>query len=508
MNQPVINTTYDSEFCGNLPIHLINVIQPYGVLIVIEKDGLKFLQVSDNAEKVFRIQKEKLLDTRLDQYVNESSLALLQEKFSGGISENIPMVWEIEGSRYLVVAHFRDPFYIIEINLDSAEEIEAGTFVNVYHELKYAMSAVEACHSLQDAVNTAAKELKKTSGFDKVMIYQFDENWNGHVLSEEMEHGMESYLGFTFPASDIPRQARDLYLKNAYRFIPDREYQPVKIFPVINPLTNTFTDMSDCNVRGVTSVHLEYLKNMGVMASMSTRILKDGKLWGLIACHHRTAMSNSYKLCSIFELLSNVISAKISSLDKQEHHNTDLFLQKHYRTLVEETYRLNDITESFFSNGSPLLEVFDAGGAAIIYEGQLKRMGEAPEQYQLEDLLLWVNTRDLRKVYSTDRLPSEYDQATDYSRIASGLLVIPINQKKDEYILLFRKEYIQVINWGGDPETRINFDKDMKTYHPRYSFKLWQEQVRNVSKPWRAAELQVAENLRNFLFEFVNANRL
>jgi two-component system, chemotaxis family, sensor kinase Cph1 len=154
------------------------------------------------------------------------------------------------------------------------------------------------------------------------------------------------------------------------------------------------------------------------------------------------------------------------------------------------------------------LPAFDSCGASIIFEGEFRSVGEVPERYQLEDLLLWVNTRDLRRVYSTNRLPHEYDQASDYAAIASGLLVIPINYKKDEHILLFRKEYIQVINWGGDPETRINFDQDMKTYHPRYSFKLWQEQVRNVSKPWKAAELQVAENLRNFLFEFVNANRL
>src|SRR5688572_7538920 len=118
MNQPVIKNSYDSEFCGNLPIHLINVIQPYGVLIVVEKDGLKFLQVSENAGKVFRVQKEQLLAARLDQYLNESSLALLQQKFSGGINENIPMVWDIEGTRYLVIAHYRDPFYTIEINLD------------------------------------------------------------------------------------------------------------------------------------------------------------------------------------------------------------------------------------------------------------------------------------------------------------------------------------------------------------------------------------------------------
>ncbi|HSB93470.1 MAG TPA: GAF domain-containing protein [Flavitalea sp.] len=506
MSQSVTNNTYDSEFCGNVPIHLINVIQPYGVLLIVEREGLKIQQASENVEKVFHASAQQVVNTPLAEYVTASSLSALTRKFSTGLTEHIPMVWEILGNKYLVIAHSRESFYILEINIDSSDEIEEDTFVDVYQELKYAMSAIENCRTMQQTTDTAAAELKKFSGFDKVMIYQFDEHWNGHVLSEEMERGMESYLDFTFPASDIPRQARDQYLKNAYRFIPDRTYTPVKIYPVINPTSNTFLDLSDCNVRGVASVHLEYLKNMGVAASMSIRILKDGKLWGLIACHHRTAMRNSYKMCSIFELLSNVISSRISSLEKEEQQNTNLFLQHHYSLLVEETYRLNDIRESFFSTDSQLLHAFDATGAMIFYQGEVRAMGEVPPQFQVEDLLMWLHTREIRKVYSTERLEQEHDQAADYAAIASGLLVIPINQSKDEYILLFRKEYIQVIKWGGDPGTRINFEEDMKTYHPRFSFKLWQEQVQGVSRPWKSGELVMAENLRNFLFEFLNAN--
>jgi two-component system, chemotaxis family, sensor kinase Cph1 len=507
MSQSVSKKSYDSEFCGSLPIHLINVIQPYGVLMIIERDGLRIVQVSENIDALLRMPHHQVINTHLHEYLNESSLRILEKKFSAGISDNIPMVWEIQGKRCLVIVHYKDPFYLVEINIDSSEEIEGGTFVDVYQELKYAMSAIENCRTLKEAVSIAAKELKRASGFDKVMIYRFDEDWNGHVLSEEMETGMESYLGFTFPASDIPKQARDLYLKNAYRYIPDREYVPVKLYPVINPSSNAFIDMSDCNLRGVSTVHLEYLKNMGVVASMSTRILKDGKLWGLIACHHRTAMRHSYKICSIFELLSNVISARISSVEQEELHSMDLFLQHHYTTLVEDTYRLNNIRESLFSKDSSLLKAFDAHGATLVYKGQMHTLGVVPERFQVEDLLLWLHTRNIRKVYSTDRLSLEHDQALDYASIASGLLVIPINPKMDEYILLFRPESVQYINWGGDPGTRINFDQDMKTYHPRYSFKLWQEQVRGISKSWKAEELQVAENLRNFLFEYLNANR-
>lgn len=498
---------YDSEFCGSLPIHLINVVQPYGALAVIDRESKGIVQVSENIDQVFGVDPTQLVNRSVADFISPQSMQSMEQKLAAPLNESIPMVWEVGGQRFLVIAHVKEDFYMIEINLDSSSELNVGSFVDVYQELKYAMSAIEGCSTIQDAARTAARELKQASGFDKVMIYQFDSEWNGHVLSEEMEEGMESYFGFTFPASDIPKQARDLYLRNPYRFIPDREYQPVKLYPVINPRTQSFMDLSDCNVRGVSKVHLEYLKNMGVTASMSTRILRDGKLWGLIACHHRVAMTYSYKMCSIFELLSNVISSKISSLENEEHHLLDSALQVQYTNLVEESYRLNDIRQSFFHGDSSILKAFDATGAALFYDGQVDMVGELPERYVLDELVLWLHTRDIRKVFATDHLPEQYDQMSDAAEHASGLLVIPINAKQDEYLLLFRPEVIRVINWGGDPDTRINFEKDMKTYHPRYSFKLWQEKVRGVSKPWKAAELQMAENLRNFLFEFLNANR-
>src|SRR5439155_4932601 len=132
-----------------------------------------------------------------------------------------------------------------------------------------------------------------------VMIYQFDNNWNGTVIAEAMEAGMDSYLGLKFPASDIPKQAREMYRKNPYRFIPDVDYQPVRLYPVLNPVSGGFTDLTDSNLRSVAGVHLEYLRNMQVMASMSTRIVKEDQLWGLISCHHRTAKYLSYQMCSL-----------------------------------------------------------------------------------------------------------------------------------------------------------------------------------------------------------------
>lgn len=497
MNQHLINK-YDSEFCGSLPIHLINVIQPYGVLIVISRDTKEIVQLSENAGALVGKPFTELQGIPAEEYVSEISF--------DASKDNVPQVCKINGKKYLGILHVKEFHYQLEINLEPGEDALETTFIDLYKEFKNTMTAIESQANLADALYVSARELKKVSGFDKVMVYRFDESWNGHVLAEEKEEDMETYLGFTFPASDIPKQARELYMKNAYRFIPDRNYSAVKLFPVVNPVTHTFLDMSDCNVRGVSTVHLEYLKNMNVTASMSTRIIKDGKLWGLIACHHKTAKEVNYRMCAMFEMLSGIISAKISALENQEKHLTDNTLSEIYTSLVEETYRLTNIPASLLSKEKNILDLFNATGAVIFYKGQTFQKGKIPDNHDLEDIVLWLNTKPREEVYATNSLGNQFDYAVEFKDTASGMMAIPIDANKDEFILLFRPGVVQVINWGGDPSTRINFEADMKTYHPRFSFKLWQENVSGISLPWKKEEIEMARNLRDFIREFLKNN--
>lgn len=497
MNQQLINK-YDSEFCGNVPIHLINVIQPYGALIVADKAKKEIVQLSENVTALTGTPFTEMQGTLLSDYI--SKLSFDESKLGS------PQICEINKQQYLGILHERDEYYLLEINLESADEAMRTTFIDLYKELKNTIKAIESQADLVNTLLVSARELKKASGFNKVMIYRFDDDWNGHVLAEEKENDMESYMGFTFPASDIPKQARELYLKNAYRFIPDRCYQAVKLFPVINPVTQTFVDMSDCNVRGVSGVHLEYLKNMNVTASMSTRIIREGKLWGLIACHHKTAKEMNYRMCAVFELLSGIISARISALENDEKHSTDTELSEIYTSIVEGTYRSNSISESLLSDDRNILDLFNAGGAVVIHKGQISKKGNVPEVSDLEDIVLWLNTRHGGSVYITDNLADQIDYAFDFKDVASGMMAIPVDANKDEYILLFRPETVKVINWGGDPSTRINFEEDMKTYHPRFSFRLWKENVSGISLPWKKEEIEIAENLKDFIMEYLNNN--
>ena len=498
------NPNYDSELCGKVPIHLINTVQPYGVLLVLDRSSLAIIQLSENAEAIFGHPVPSLVHSSLTTWLDQETYATLQSLAAQKNSDKIPQVWTIRDKKYLSLIHIKDKNILVEIDLEQYEEKNQRPFVSIYQEIKYSMALIENATSTTGICTIAARELRRISGFDKVMIYRFDKDWNGNVIAEEREEDMESYLGFTFPASDIPRQARDLYLRNPYRFIPDRNYQPVKLYPVINPVTHSFIDLSDCNMRGVVSVHLEYLANMGVTASMSTRILNNDKLWGLIACHHKTAKTLSFELCSIFELLSNVISTQIFSLHNKEKHNGYTRTQQTWSRLIEQVCESNNIAEGLLKGDTTILQLFDASGAAIARRGELTVLGTLPDKTSIEEMLLWLHTRRLTRVFHTDHFSGEFDHAAPYMDISSGLLAIPFNPEKEEYLLLFRPEVKKIIDWGGDPGGRIVFEKDGLNYHPRHSFKQWRQIVSGTALPWEEEKLDVAETLRSFLYEYSN----
>ncbi len=500
---------YDSEFCGSLPLHYINHIQQYGVLLVLEKNTLNIVQVSQNTAEHLGLDHTLLLKKSFKELISEQQASKIIHRCGGSNAGKIPFKLTLSvpaGEKdFLCLLHPREEYLIIEIETaDSDIQSDAG-FVSVYQELKFVMAALEQASSLQEVCTTAVSEMKKISGFDRVLAYQFDEYWNGLVIAEVVEENMEPYLGLRFPASDIPQQARALYLQNPYRLIPDRNYEPVKLHPVMNPLTQTFTDLSDCNLRSVATVHIEYLKNMKVMASMSIRILVDGKLWGLISCHHRSSMFLSYDICSVFELLSGIISSKIASLYRQESLKLKSELQTIQSQLVEQIYS-HGIPEGLLKGKLSLLDLFRAEGAAVIYNNEMMLTGTTPDPAVIQELVIWLQSRNIDAIYSVNSLVETYDTHYKDSEIASGMIVLPVNFEKGEYIIVFRPEVIRKVNWGGNPDERIQFEEDRKVYHPRNSFGMWLQTVKNTSVSWRKEEIDIAGSLRNTLLEYAMKN--
>ncbi len=494
---------YDSEFCGSLPLHFINHIQSYGILLVLEPERLKFVQVSKNVAEHLQIDAGTLSEDLLSNHIPAWQLASLKEKLQSGIKENFPftLTFTVDGAArdFLSIIHIKESYLVFE--LEAINTAAPASFISVYQELKFAMAAIGQATDVDAVSVIAVRELKKLSGFDRVMVYKFDEHWNGIVIAETLAEGMEPYLGLRFPASDIPKQARALYEKNPYRLIPDREYEPVKLHPVINPITQEFTDLSDCNLRSVAAVHVEYLKNMKVTASMSTRIMKNGQLWGLISCHHRTAKQLSYEECSMFELLSEVISAKLASIQNEEDFSYSTMLQETQAQLLEQVYSTNNLAEALLEGEKTILDLVSAEGAVVAHNKEIRTIGKTPSVHDIKDIIMWLQTHNIDKVFTTDSITELDDNGIKYSDLASGMIVLPVQKDKGEYIIGFRPELIKEVNWGGNPNETIVFEQDKKNYHPRNSFKLWQQTVKNTSRPWHSQEIAIAENFRHILIE-------
>lgn len=491
---------FDSGFCGTLPLHIINMIQQHGWLVVLDKTNLQIVQVSENIEELLSLSPSQAVNTPLSMHIDAKEFEAFRNKISAGISPKMPFHFSFnknKGVDRLALVHDKESYIILEI--ERTTEKTSASFIDVYQDLKVSLAAIERANTIEEVCFNALHELKRISGFDKIMVYQFDEDWNGIVIAEVMEPGMTPYLGLRFPASDIPRQARELYLKNPYRLIPSIEYKPVRLYPVINPVTGAFIDLSDCNLRSVPPVHLEYLKNMEVMASMSTRIIKNEKLWGLISCHHRTEKYLDYETCSLFDLLSGAISSKISTIQNREEFDFNARLNDIQSGLVKQVFESRNLSEGVFNDKFSILQLLNAGGAALVNAKQIKTSGEVPSGEQIQDIVYWIQHNQSDTVYHVNNLPEVYENAESFSNVASGMIVLPIDAAKGEYIIGFRPEVVQEVNWGGNPNEAINFEKDNVTYHPRNSFKLWQQVVRNTSAPWRAGEIAAAEGLRNFI---------
>ncbi len=492
---------YDSTFCGSLPINFINQVQDYGFLLVCNL-RLDILQVSENSTVFTGIAYEAMIDKNLSEFLSKESFDVLRSRLDTTNQNRFALTLDIHVQKthsFLTLIHVKEDYLLLEF--EPSDDADVKSFREVYQQIRDASATIQQSQNLNESLALAVQKLKSFSGFDKVMIYKFDADWNGHVLAEAMEPGMESYIGITFPASDIPKQARELYLKNPYRLIPDREYEASKLYPIINSASSGFVDLSDCNLRGVVKVHLEYLANMQVKSSMSTRILKDNVLWGLIACHHREKKFLNFDACSVFELFSGIISTRLSAAETQENFDKTTQMQAVMSKIIEDIYSENLLINAVSKCADSVMHLLDCTGLAYVSDSKVTCYGNCPGITSIHELVIWLQMKAYTTLFSTACLSELYEDAVDIAAVASGLLVFPVIPEKGEYILCFRAEILQRIEWGGNPNEAIQFDDDYKTYHPRHSFEVWKEEIKNQSQPFRGYEIDFAKELQRIFIE-------
>ncbi len=497
----------DLTNCDREPIHIPNLIQPHGVLLGVSREEYKILQVSLNTEEMLGIKPQELLKKPLSEFLGEEQVTAIRCCLSEDFDHinPLPIKLTCNGSTFTfngIVHHNRE---IIILELEPSQPSEEVDFLNFYKLVKSPINKIQNTNTLDELCQAIVTEVRKITGFDRVMLYRFNSEGAGTVIAEAAKEELEPFLGLHYPATDIPKQAKYLYTLNFLRLIPDATYEPVGLTPQLNPLTNKPLDMSMSVLRSVSPLHTEYLENMGVVASMSISLLKNKQLWGLIACHHSTAKKVPYEIRTACEFMGQVVSFELAAKEDSQDLDYKMKLKSIQSQFVEAISQAEDLETGLTKNPNHLLDLVGAGGVALSFGSEITLIGNTPDKKAITTMLPWLENQFTEDViYETNSLGQVYPAAEENKEVASGLLALLISRAQKTFIIWFRPEVIQTVNWGGNPNKSLETEEDGTIrISPRKSFAKWQETVRLKSLPWKACEVEAALELRSSIVGIV-----
>lgn len=477
----------DLSNCEREQIHLAGSVQPHGALLLIrESDGV-IVQTSANAG-AFLDASADLLGSTLDSLGGTlpGHLAPLLASPPHGNPVTIRCTLGRSNSEFDALVHAPpDGGLVVELE-------HAGEPLDLTRPVEKALRTIVDSPSLRALCEEAASIFKSLTGYDRVMVYRFDQDGHGEVFSERREQHLEAYLGNWYPASDIPQIARRLYERTRVRVLVDVAYDPVPLVPRLCPMTGRDLDMSLCFLRSMSPIHIQYLKNMGVGATLVVSIVVGGKLWGLVACHHYVPRNIPFETRAACELLAETMATRIAALESFAQAQAELSVRRLEQRMIEAISQDGDWRVALFDNSQSLLQPLGAGGAALMFEGQVLTAGDVPGTQQLRELSEWLDRQPKEPVIATASLGFDEPRFAPIGSVASGLVATPLSSSPGEYLIWFRPERIRMVTWGGDPLEPVLIGDDPSDLSPRRSFAKWHQLVEGKCEPWSTADLTAA----------------
>jgi chemotaxis family two-component system sensor kinase Cph1 len=493
----------DLSACEREPIHIPGSIQPHGVLFAFSRSDMTVTHASANTAVIFGFDPASILKKPLRE-----ALPDIAERLEADITLPMPsgaarFVRTIvlktkkgEMSFDAVISHV-DEHVVLELEI--APENTASSIEALYPILRRFVEELHGASTIDDLCRLTAGDIRRMTGFDRVLIYRFDEQWNGTVIAEDRNEALPSYLDLRFPASDIPAQARELYRRNRLRIIPDADYTPVPI-ESHDPAP---LDLSESILRSVSPVHLEYMRNMATPASMSISILRDGELWGLISCHNSEPRRVALPVRNACDFLTQIFSLQLEARENTALADARVRLGAVQARLLAYMAGEDFFVDGLVSHPADLMLLAGAQGVAIITDEHCWRLGETPKEAEIKALYAWLSEHHPGDLFATDRLTELFPKAEAYADKASGLLSISISKMSSSYILWFRPEIVKTVKWGGNPEKPVREEAGTLRLHPRRSFEIWKETVRGRSAAWDRSEIEAVKELRNAIVGIV-----
>jgi chemotaxis family two-component system sensor kinase Cph1 len=476
----------DLATCDREPIHIPGAIQPHGVLIALAPDGT-VVAASDNLLASCGVAAEAIVGRPVAAWLGAATIATI----AGAGREPVTVETPAPGGparSWDAVVHRSGDTSIIE--LEPPTPRSEASFRALFHRLEAVLAALGE-HTRHDELCAAAADaVRDLTGFDRVMVYQFAADWHGVVVAEARAADIDPLLGLHFPASDIPAQARRLYTENRLRLIADASYTPSRLVSRLpEPL-----DLSGSVLRSVSPVHLAYLRNMEVAASMSVSILRGGALWGLIACHHREPRFVPQPLRKACEMIGQLLAQRIAIAAERDQADRLAHREAVKARILAQAADTASVEAALIGGPASLLDVVAAGGGAVCIDGRVVTCGQAPPGHVVAALVGWLDER-VGDVWSTDSLPALWPAALAHRAVACGLLAVRLEPGLPRFLLWFRPETIETIGWAGDPAKPAAVSPDGGGLAPRRSFAVWRETVELRAPAWLPDEPGAARGL-------------
>ncbi len=479
--------------CEDELIRVPGAVQQHGFLLLTDPELQTVLVASETAERYLQLPLRLIMGSKLETLLEREVLSSLQmlrltpEAERGGVSTFLGS-FRVSGQFFSVVSHCAGANRILEFEVQDrlvGSEMMNGVITNFVGKLSRLRTQGELCEALTQQVADLA-------GFDRVLLYTFDQEEHGSVLSEVNNGRLPSYLGLRFPASDIPKQARDLYVLNTIRIIPDAQYTPSPLHGLPGE-DATGLDLSMSLLRSVSPVHLQYMRNMGTQASMSVSLVTEGRLWGLISAHNAEAKLVPYLVRSACDMLSKVAGTQLASFDTAARLKQTVQFHAVQRNVMAELASEPNYLDGLAHVLPQLLDVTGAAGVALVIDQRAVLHGEVPGEADVLRLADWLDGQAEMDLWSTSHLGTELPWATEITDTASGLLAIRISSVQRRYLLWFRPEVVKTVRWAGQPEKIVARNDSLR---PRNSFDEWKEIVRGRSTGWSAVEIESARDFR------------
>ncbi|WP_345951416.1 ATP-binding protein [Mucilaginibacter sp. PAMB04274] len=502
------NYQVDLTNCDREPIHIPGKVQAHGFLVAVD-NSFAINYVSENISKFLATDANSLLGKK----IADLERLLLSQEDAGFITQLLllgkhtksfetinPYRLSISNESFNLILSQAGTNYLLEFEPDST-----ATEFDIQKTIGRSVSEMLTGKSLKHLLDNAAEQIKNLIGYDRVMIYKFLDDGHGEVIAEVKEEHLEPFIGLHYPATDIPKQARELYKVNLTRIITDVNAEASAILTLATEGETLALNLTHSALRAVSPIHIQYLKNMGVASSFSISLLYQDELWGLIACHNYTPRFINFKAREASKLIGQIISSALEYKQDEENSSKNNQYKAAYDELTGILRKGGNVADAITKHTTSILDVTDASGAVLAFEDQLIMLGVTPSTEQMTPLVDWLKTNMEDRIYHTHKLPDVYQPAKAFSTVASGALACTLSKELGEMIVWLKPEQISTVNWAGNPNKPVEINEDgLMSLSPRRSFDVWEETVKHTSQRWSKAEISNVLKLRDEVVFAIN----